>query len=158
MCSSLASRLLCCAVVLLAAGCGGIPIGSPRATDDAQAQRWVQCMQQHGVAAGTSQNGQGGSGIHVPVPGTGPDAESKQQLQAAQAACKRYEPNGGQARRSPSAQELDRTARYVQCLNQHGADAQMTNDGGITERPGPGGPSAEAQADEACRSLAPGGH
>ena len=78
MCSSLASRLLCCAVVLLAAGCGGIPIGSPRATDDAQAQRWVQCMQQHGVAAGTSQNGQGGSGIHVPVPGTGPDAESKQ--------------------------------------------------------------------------------
>lgn len=152
---SLFCRLACCALLLLAAACGGSPSGGDRQASDAQALRWAQCMQQHGVNASVGQNGQG-SAVRVPVPGSGPNTESQQQLQAARAACSRYLPNAGAPARSPGAQQLDQMTKYVQCLNQHGADAQVAKDGGIIERPGPGGPSQEAQADEACKQLAPG--
>jgi hypothetical protein len=78
-------------------------------------------------------------------------------MQAAQAACKQFQPNSGGANQPPSAQQLDQAAKYVQCVNQHGGDAQVAKDGGIMEQPGPGGPDVQAQADDACRSLAPGG-
>jgi hypothetical protein len=154
--SPISIRHLCCAAALLAAAaCGASPSNGSGQASDAQALRWAQCMQQHGVNAGVSQNGQGRS-VHVPVPGQGPNSESQQQLQAAQAACKQYEPNGGAPRQPLTSQQLDKVAKYVACLNQHGADAQMAQDGGIDEKPGPGGPSTEAQADEACKSLQPG--
>jgi hypothetical protein len=152
--SPVSVRHLCCAAVLLAAGCGGSPSAGNQPPSDAQTVKWAQCLQQHGVNASASSNGQGGS-VRIPVGGQN-GGPSQQQVQAAQAACKQYQPNGGAAARRPSAQQLDQDAKYVQCLNQHGADAQLAPDGGIKELPGPSGPSSEAQADEACKSLAPG--
>jgi hypothetical protein len=139
---------------LLAAGCGGSPSNGNQAAADVQALKWVQCMQQHGIPASSSDNGHGAA-VHVPV-GNQNGGPSDQQMQAAQQACKQYEPNGGTSSRQPSAQQLDKMTKYVQCLNQHGASAQVGKNGGIIEGPGPGGPSQEQQADEACKQLQPG--
>jgi hypothetical protein len=161
MIASISVRLALCAVALLAAGCGGLPQVGDQPPSEAQLQRWAQCMNQHGVHA-TVKSDSSGSAVRVPVgnngqPSSGQPSSGQQQVQAAEAACHQLMPNGFGPNRQPSAQELDQAAKYVQCVNEHGGDAQVAQDGGITEQPGPGGPAAEAQADQACQSLAPGG-
>jgi hypothetical protein len=154
MVASISVRLALCAVALLAAGCGFPQVGN-QPPSEAQLQRWAQCMNEHGVHA-TVNSGGSGTAVRAPV-GNGQPGSSQQQEQAAEAACHQFLPNGLGANRQPSAQQLDQAAKYVQCVNQHGGDAQVAPDGGIMEQPGPGGPAAEAQADQACQSLAPGG-
>lgn len=140
---------------LLAVACSGSPSNGNQANQNAEVQalRWTQCMNQHGVHARASAQGNGVS-MAVPAPGQqgGP---SRQQLQAAQNACKQYQPSGGQSSRAPSAQEMDQMNRYVQCLNQHGASARVQGNG-IEEQPGPGGPAQEQRADQACQRYQPG--
>lgn len=155
MIASISIRLACCVVVLLAAGCGG---GFPHVGDpppDAQLQRWAQCMNQHGVHTIVRTSGNQGTIEGPPPPSSGQPGSDRQQMLAAHAACKQYQPNGLGANQPPSAQRLDQAAKYVQCVNQHGGRAQMTKDGGIEEQPGPGGPAAQRQADDACQSLNP---
>jgi hypothetical protein len=156
-------RHLWCALVvlsapaLLAAACGGSPSNGNQANQNSEVQalKWTQCMQQHGVKAKATSNGHGSS-VGVPAPGQ-PGGPSQQQLQAAQQACNQYQPNGGQGAGPPSSQQLAQNEKYVQCLNQHGASAQLAKDGGIIEGPGPGGPSVQQQADNACKKYQPGG-
>lgn len=155
MIASISIRLACCAVVLLAAGCGGSPQAGNQPPSDAQLQRWAQCMNQHGVHVTVSSDGNGGRSVTSRAPVQGNAAASQQQDQAARAACQQYQPSGGGPNQPPSAQRLDQAAKYVQCVNQHGGDAQVAKDGGIEEQPGPGGPAAEDQADQACQSLNP---
>jgi hypothetical protein len=142
--------------VLLAAGCGGSPSNGNQSAGqtEAQALKWVQCMNQHGVPASQSNNGQS-LGVHVHVGDK--NAPGQQKVQAAQQACKQYQPNGGSGGGQASAQRMDQATKYVQCLNQHGASAQVAKDGGIIEGPGPGGPSQQQQADNACKKYQPGG-
>jgi hypothetical protein len=157
MISSISIRLACCAVAVLAAGCSGAPQAGNQPPSDAQLQQWAQCMNQHGAHVTVSSNGNGGGSVSSRAPVQGNAAASQQQMQAAQAACKQYRPSSGGANQQPSAQQLDQAAKYVQCVNQHGGDAQVDKNGGIEEQPGPGGPAAQDQADQACQSLAPGG-
>jgi hypothetical protein len=156
MIAPISIRLACCAVVLLAAGCGGSPQAGNQPPSDAQLQRWAQCMNQHGVHVTVSSSGNG-SGTAVRAPAQGSAAASDREMQAAEAACSQYKPSSGGPNHQPSAQQLDQAAKYVQCVNQHGGDAKVAKDGGIEEQPGPGGPQVQDQADQACRSLAPGG-
>jgi hypothetical protein len=157
MIASISIRLACCAVALLAAGCGGSPQAGNQPPSDAQLQRWAQCMNQHGVHVTVSSSGNGVRTAARAPAGNGQPGSGDQQMQAAQAACIQFRPNSGGANQPPSAQQLDQAAKYVQCVNQHGGDAQVAKDGGITEQPGPGGRAAQGQADDACKSLAPGG-
>jgi len=158
MIASTSVRLACCSVALLAAGCGGFPQVGNQPPSDAQLQQWAQCMNQHGVHVTVSRDGNNGTASHVPA-GNGQPGSDRQQMLAAQAACKQYDPASGGDNQPPSAQRLDQAAKYVQCVNQHGGHAQMAKDGGIEEQPGPGGPAAQQQADDACKSLNPnGGH
>ena len=155
-------RHLSCAVavlavpVLLAAGCGSSPSNGNQSASQAEAQalRWTQCMQQHGVRAKATSNGHSSS-VGVPAPGQqgGP---SQQQLQAAQQACKQYQPNGGQANSGPpSAQQLDQNEKYVQCMNQHGVPAKAQG-GGVEVNVPPGmDPSKAEQAQQACQKYQP---
>jgi hypothetical protein len=158
MIASISIRLACCAVALLAAACGASPQAANQPPSDAQMQRWAQCMNQHGVHVTVSSSGKGqGTAVHSQAD-AGQPGDGQQQMLAAQEACKQFQPNsGGNNDQPPSAQRLDQAAKYVQCVNQHGGDAQVAKDGGIEEQPGPGGPAVEAQADEACKSLAPDG-
>ena len=157
MIASISVRLACCAVVLAAAGCGGSPLAGNQPPSDAQMQRWAQCMNQHGVQVTVHSDGNGqGTAVHASS-GNGQPGAGQQQMQAAQAACKQYQPSSGGNPQPPSAQQLDQAAKYVQCINQHGGDAQVDKNGGIEEQPGPGGQAVQEQADQACQSLAPGG-
>jgi hypothetical protein len=143
---------------LLAAGCGGPPSNGNQANQfsEVQALKWTQCMQQHGVTrAKATSNGHGGS-VAVPAPGQ-PGGPSQQQLQTAQQACKQYQPNGGQGNsRPPSAQQLDQNQKYVQCLNQHGVPAQLTDNGNGVKSGGPNiDPNTQQRADQACQKYQP---
>src|SRR5712691_2641537 len=151
MIASISVRVACCSMALLSAGCGGSHQAHNQPPSDAQMQRWAQCINQHGAHVTVSSSGNG-SGTAVHAPANGQPGSDRQQMLAAQAACKQYQPNNGGANRPPSAQQLDQAAKYVQCVNQHGGDAQVAKDGGITEQPGPAGPDVQAQADDACKS------
>jgi hypothetical protein len=141
------SRALVLLVVpaLLAAGCGGSSTGNNKSTSqnsEAQALKWTQCMQQHGI------NGVSMSASGIPTM-TGSAPIDEQQLRAAGDACKKYRPNGGQVSGGPSAQQVDQMAKFVQCLNQHGVPAQQQ---GAGNRLAPGtDPSKVQQAQQACQ-------
>jgi hypothetical protein len=134
-------------IALLAAGCGGIGpanAGSGGTPGDEQAQRYAQCLQQHGIQASAD-----GPNVQIGGGGQGPD---QQQWQAAQAACKQFSPNGSGARPPASGQDLDRVAKYVQCMNQHGVPLQEK--GGAVETGGNVDPAKMDQADKACQQVA----
>jgi len=138
---------------LLAAGCGGSAStgnkSASRSSDDQQL-KYIQCMQQHGVNA---QNNGGGVTVNS-QPGQG---GGQNQLEAASQACKKYQPNGGQASGPPSAQQLDQQAKYVQCLQQRGVPARQQG-GSVLVQEGRGtDPSKVQQAQQACQQYAPGG-
>ncbi len=149
---------------LLAAGCGGSPSNGNQTgqNSDAQALKWVQCMQQHGVNASESNNGQS-TAVRAPTGSNSQQGPSQQQVQAAQQACKQYEPNGGKSSGQPSAQELDRNAKYAQCMTEHGIPTQAQG-GGVNVNVPPGtDPSKAQQAEQACQhyrggSAVPVGH
>jgi hypothetical protein len=119
---------------------------------DTQTLKYVQCMQQHGVNAKTGSSGQG---VGVPVAGQ-PGSSSEQQVQAAQQACRQYLPNGGMSPHRPSTQQMDRMAKLVQCLNQHGVPAQQSQ-GGPIQWPQGTDQSKVHQAMQACRQYTPAG-
>jgi hypothetical protein len=142
---------------LLAAGCGGSPSSGNQAkqNSEVQALKWTQCMQQHGVTRAKASSNGHSSSVAVPAPGQ-PGGPSQQQLQAAQQACKQYQPNGGQSSGPPSAQQLDQNQKYVQCLNQHGVPAQLVGNGSGVKSGGPNvDPKTQQQADQACQKYQP---
>jgi hypothetical protein len=143
--STVGHRLLPLAFALLAAGCGAAAPAADTSgsQNDVQALKYAQCMQQHGIDASVD-------GHNVAIGGNG-QTYSRQQMQDAQTACKQYLPNGGRSTPPPSAEQLDRVARYAQCLDQHGVPAQAQ--GGVL-RTGGGDPEKWAQAEKACQQYA----
>lgn len=130
---------------LLAAACGpGIPnIASGGQTREAQALRYAQCLQQHGIDAAAD-------GQNVAI-GKNGETYSQQQMQAAEGACQQYQPGGGGSRPPADAQQLDRVARFVQCMNQHGVPTQE-RDGAVVS--GGADPVRWDQASKACEQAA----
>jgi hypothetical protein len=137
---------------LLAAGCGGPAPASGTSgseTADAQALKWSRCMQQHGIDANASVNGNGRRNIQINRGGA-----SEQQLQAAEDACKKYQPNGGQSGGQPSAQQMDQLAKYAQCMNQHGIPVQQ-HGGSVYASGQEIDPKKDQQAQQACQHYLP---
>jgi len=118
------------AVPMLAAGCGSGG-GSPQVANLSTAtastatsttpivprsgsfQRFVTCLQQHGVQA---QLGPGGHGVSVKGTAKGPNADQ------AQAACRKYLPGGGPPALTPAevAQRAKAMLAFAKCIRQHG--------------------------------------
>jgi hypothetical protein len=147
---------------LLAVGCGGSPSTGNHANQgsDVQLQRYVQCMNQHGVHVSVS-NGQPVIGPAPNSAGASPGGNAPEthqavdpQVQAADNACKQYRPNGGTTTDQPSAQQLDQMAKYVHCLNQHGIPAQLQGSR-ITLPSGSDPRLIKQDAPQACKQYLP---
>jgi hypothetical protein len=107
------------ALVAALAGCGGGGDKTPSAASTTigsdMAVKFAQCMREHGVNVPDPKPGQ-------PLQIQG-DPNDTAKIQAAQEACKAYAPqqdNGGQQ----SGDDMDRQAKLVACLRQHGVTVE----------------------------------
>jgi DNA-binding LacI/PurR family transcriptional regulator len=97
--------------------------GQPTATtasssnDRQMALNWARCMRQHGINLPDPQFS--GDNIIQQLPARAVRNSAK--FKAAEQACKRYLPNGGQPS-PPSAQERQQALAFARCMRQHGID------------------------------------
>jgi hypothetical protein len=144
--------------VLLAAGCGGSSPSSKSSGQNTQAQqlKYAQCMRQHGVNV-SDPNQNGDQTIQNPQGGV-------QQMQAAEQACQKYAPNGGQPPK-PSAQQQDAMIKFAQCMRNHGIPipdppSQPQPGGAVPLIPQNSGVDQNSpqfqQAQQACQHYLPG--
>jgi hypothetical protein len=135
------------------------------ADNDEQAEKFQQCMKDHGVEvhmAGPGDNDDGGPVEIQGSPGAddGPQV-SKEQMDKAQAACRQYMPNGGvPPTLDPEEQEALR--KFAQCMRDNGLKdfPDPASEGGLEIAATPGSDldphSDKFKAAEAkCRSLMP---
>ncbi|MFC5008184.1 hypothetical protein ACFPIJ_61520 [Dactylosporangium cerinum] len=123
-------------VWFVAARPGGAPASA--GSDQEQALKFAQCMRDNGVdmpdpGAGGIVTGGGGGDSQGPagaaeVLDLGADG-------AAFEACRRFLPNGGEARK-PTAAELEQQVRYAQCMRAHGIDYPDPSADGMQQLPG----------------------
>lgn len=159
------------AAVLALAACGG---KSPSAAASEQANErnaearfaeFAKCLREHGVNASTGPE-PGGQGVGIRVQGTRGSAKGPQQMEAAQRACKRFQPPEQKVHLSPQEQVAHEEAvrKFATCMRAHGIDVHASAAGGgiqvsIRAKPGSGGPNPESPAFQAaqtaCRSLLP---
>ncbi|HEX8861131.1 MAG TPA: hypothetical protein VGC06_18975 [Actinomycetes bacterium] len=127
--------------------------GDPRQA----ALQFARCMREHGIDMPDPKfNGNGGISITVHAGGRGPKPDDPK-FKAAEQACQRFMPKGGQTRR-PNPQQLQRALQFARCMRQHGIDVPDPGaDGGIQIRgSGPDDPRFKA-AQQACQQYAPDG-
>lgn len=139
-------------------------VGNPFAPKDTAAQqkhdaeqmqlKWAQCMRDHGV--NVPDPGQGG-GVNVQI-------QDEQQLQDAQNACKKYQPNGGNGPGKIDQKTLDQLTRFAQCMRDHGVPMPdpQTSGGAVKIQAGSQGsvdPNSDQfkQAEQACEQYMPSG-
>ena len=134
----------------------------PRSKQDAMqaALAFARCMRQHGINLPDPQfNGNGISQeFTARRGGNGPDSPK---FKAAQQACNKYLPNGGQPTK-PNPQEQQQMLAFARCMRQHGIDVPDPGASGGIEvkgRPGtvnPDSPKFKA-AEQACQQYEPNG-
>jgi hypothetical protein len=136
-------------LALAVAGCGGggdgrsggvASLGGDQATattkpgggDSTQADlAYARCMRQHGINLPDPKVDTSGRTEWQLPPGVGPEDPK---FKAAQQACKRYRPNGGQAQR-PSRQQQQEMLAFARCMRQHGINfPDPKPDGGVDMR------------------------
>ncbi len=141
-------------------GGGGNQATASESSGEASSVRFAKCLREHGIEASTS--GSGGPGVLVKGNAR---AGGPQQMEAAQKACARYQPNGGKApKRSPAeqAQFADEALAFARCMRAHGIDVPNPEVSGghvsirIHGGPGTGPESPKFQAaQKACQGLMP---
>ena len=127
--------------------------GDPRQA----ALQFAKCMREHGIDMPDPKfNANGGISITAHAGGNGPKPDDPK-FKAAERACQKFMPKGGQTRR-PNPQQLQRALRFARCMRQHGIDVPDPGaDGGIQiRRSGPDDPRFKA-AQQACQQYAPDG-
>jgi hypothetical protein len=137
---------------------GAKPSASASATpsDDPDAPlKFSRCMREHGLPWFPDPS-DGKMSVAIPK-GTDP-----KKMEAAQEACKKYMPDGGEARK-PSAEELAQARAMAKCMRENGIPnfPDPNPDGGIAIDSGklgtgPGDPTWE-KAEKACSQYAPKG-
>jgi hypothetical protein len=148
---------------LLLAACGGSS-SKPTATQEGEEKfvKFAKCLREHGINA-TTPSGGNNKGL-VKVNGKNP-----QTMEAAQKACKAYQPKGGPENLTPQ-QKVEReeaVLKFAKCMREHGIDVHAsTSGGGIQIRihgaagGGESGPNPESpafqSAQKACSGLLPG--
>jgi hypothetical protein len=154
------------------AGCGGgtdgpgvARAGGARATAAAatpsagSALRFAQCMREHGVAMEDP-----GPDGRITLRG---DPSNQGVIEAAQKACRQFEPNGGEGG-APEMSSADQAKflRFARCMREHGVEMEDPDfeGGGVRMRlrAPEGGASAPGRAEEqeaqrACASMLPAG-
>ncbi|MHB8235371.1 MAG: hypothetical protein ACYDHT_12030, partial [Solirubrobacteraceae bacterium] len=155
--------LLCLAVLSLAlAACGGGASKSSAGQDDEQKLvKFAKCMREHGMNVATPS----GSSGEIRITGSA-KAGNPEQLEAAQNACKRYQPSPPKQNLSPAekAARADAALKFAQCMRSHGVDVPNPETGGgfvkIRAKRGAGGLNFSAPkfqaAQKACQGLLPG--
>jgi hypothetical protein len=122
------------------------------------ALEFARCMRQHGVdmpdpkfsGNKVTQEFRGGPGK------IGPDDPK---FKAAQQACQKYQPNGGQFNK-PNLREQQQMLAFARCMRQHGVDMPDPNpNGGVVVKGGPGTLKLDdpkfKTAQQACQKLLP---
>jgi hypothetical protein len=152
---------LLCAVglSLLLAACGS---STPKATGDHQENeetlvQLARCLREHGVNVTTTAGGPGRGGLKIN--GANPNA-----MQAAQNACKRYQPSATNVKLSPQekVEREEQVMKFARCMREHGINVHASTAGGGIQigieghgsGPNPESPSFQA-AQTACQKLLP---
>jgi hypothetical protein len=139
---------------------GGKATSSSAAPDTSEkeaALAFSRCMRQNGVPDFPDPEfGDNGE----PQLGT-PDGTDGRKLDAAQAKCKKYLPNGG-VPEPPDPEKLAKLREYAQCMRDNGLPKfpDPSKDGGIQVQAGPGldpNSSEYKAADDKCKKFMPGG-
>jgi hypothetical protein len=173
------------ALALAVAACGGAKAGgvaslggsrNPTTTTNASsgqdlkkaALEFAKCMRQHDIDMPDPQFS--GSGGEVAVQQQGPTGvrPDDPKFKAAQEACKKYMPKGGQPAR-PNPQQQQQALKFARCMRAHGIDMPdpQPGGGGLVMRgggsggrtgngPGPDDPKFKA-AQQACQQYMPKG-
>jgi hypothetical protein len=128
--------------------------------DDRQAAlAFARCMRQHGIDMPDPQfNGNGITQKFTGRPGSkGPDDPK---FKAAQQACQKYLPNGGQPPK-PNPQQQQQMLQFARCMRQHGIDVPDPKPGGGIDLGGGGPGTAKPDdprfkaAQQACNQYLP---
>jgi hypothetical protein len=174
--AGLVGTVLALALAVVACGGGGKANGvaslgganKPTATttagsshDDRQAAlAFARCMRQHGIDMPDPKFS--GNGISQEFTarrgGNGPDSPK---FKAAQQACQKYLPNGGQPTK-PDPQEQQQMLAFARCMRQHGINVPDPGaSGGIEVKGGPGSVKPDSPtfkaAEQACQQYEPNG-
>jgi len=118
---------------------------------------FARCMRQHGINMPDPKPG-GGIEIKGGPGGVKPDDPK---FKAAQQACNKYLPNGGQPPK-PNPQEQQQMLAFARCMRQHGINMPDPKPGGGIEiNGGPGGVNPDSPtfkaAQQACQQYEPKG-
>ncbi|SDX03272.1 hypothetical protein SAMN05421504_102100 [Amycolatopsis xylanica] len=131
------------------------PPGAVNAGSDEEKQRaFAKCMREHGIPMEDPKPVGDGGAMSQAIPFT-PGQEDK--LNAADAACKHLQPNGGEMK-PPSPEEMDKMRKQAKCMREHGVDwpdpDAENGKRGITL----GGPDGDmGKMDEAMKACGMGG-
>jgi hypothetical protein len=159
--------VLCVAATsLLLGACGG---SSPSSTSSAAKEQqaevkfadFARCLREHGIEA-TAATGPGGEGHGLRIKGSGGPAK----MEAAQAACKKYQPEPQKLNLSPQekVQRVEAVEKFAKCMREHGIEVHAASSEGhisiqIHGKPGGGGPNPESpafqKAQQSCQGLLP---
>jgi hypothetical protein len=149
----------------LLAGCGsGAAANGASSTTtsnmSAGALKFSQCMRDHGINIPDPQsNGNGGFGVRIQGgSGAGQFRPDDPKFKAAQDACSKYLPNGGQLTPEQQAQAQQNALQFARCMRDHGINIPdpQTSGGGI-KLEGPTGVNPDdpkfQQAQQACQKY-----
>jgi hypothetical protein len=151
---------------LLLAACGG---SSPSSTSSAASEQqaevkfadFARCLREHGIEA-TTAGGPGGEGHGLRIKGAGGPAK----MEAAQKACKKYQPEPQKLNLSPQekVERAEAVEKFAKCMREHGIEVHASSAEGrvsiqIHGKPGGGGPNPESPAfqksQQSCQKLLP---
>jgi hypothetical protein len=147
------------AAILALAACGG---SAPKQTagqeNEEKLVKFARCLREHGINVSSS-TGSGRGNLRVN--GANPSA-----MQAAQNACKRYQPSAGKENLTPQEKVAREEAvqKFAKCMREHGINVHASTSGGgvqigIQGAGGAGGPNPESPAfqaaQKACQGLLP---
>jgi hypothetical protein len=156
---------------LLLAACGGSSTSSTDSGAQASEQQaevkfadFAKCLREHGVNAEAISHPGGGHGLKVSPgrAGGGPAA-----MEAAQTACKKYQPEPQKVNLSPQqkVEQEEAVQKFAKCMREHGIKVEATTKGGgvqiaIHRHPGEAGaPNPESpafqKAQSSCQRLLP---
>jgi hypothetical protein len=150
---------------LLLAACGGSsssPTSSAAKEQQAEVKfaDFARCLREHGVHAETA-TGPGGEGHGLKINGAGGPAK----MEAAQKACKKYQPEPQKLNLSPQekVERAEAVERFAKCMREHGIEVHASSSEGriaiqIHGNPG-AGPNPESpafqKAQSSCQGLLP---
>ncbi len=153
------------AASLLLAACGG---SSPSSTSSAAREQqaevkfadFARCLREHGIEA-TTAGGPGGEGHGLRIKGTAGPAK----LEAAQKACKKYQPEPQKLNLSPQekVERAEAVEKFAKCMREHGIEVHASSSEGrvsiqIHAKPGaapnPASPAFQ-KAQSSCQKLLP---